>query len=167
MQKKSCSEWDGQRREEFASFTAIRCRHSTPQSAPLQLMQKHFTSCEIFCLLPIKHPRSLAFPAARVREDHLKSDLDQRSRSDKWSRSFYPKDHLKRKDQDLDQDHPKRSLSCTKDGDIQGLANPQMPGPEKMRIKSSAFPPATGMKTQLFILIFSEPGVSGLADPCT
>ena len=48
----------------------------------------------------------------RVREDHLKSDLDQRSRSDKWSRSFYPKDHLKRKDQDLDQDHPKRSLSC-------------------------------------------------------
>ena len=54
----------------------------------------------------------------RVREDHLKSDLDQRSRSDKWSRSFYPKDHLKRKDQDLDQDHPKRSLSCTKDGDI-------------------------------------------------
>ena len=55
---------------------------------------------------------------SRVREDHLKSDLDQRSRSDKWSRSFYPKDHLKRKDQDLDQDHPKRSLSCTKDGDI-------------------------------------------------
>ena len=49
---------------------------------------------------------------SRVREDHLKSDLDQRSRSDKWSRSFYPKDHLKRKDQDLDQDHPKRSLSC-------------------------------------------------------
>ena len=54
----------------------------------------------------------------RVREDHWKSDLDQRSRSDKWSRSLNQKDHLKRKDQDIDQDHPKRSLSCAKDGDI-------------------------------------------------
>ena len=66
-------------------------------------------------ILSFLHP---AKEQCRVREDHLKSDLDQRSRSDKWSRSFYPKDHLKRKDQDLDQDHPKRSLSCTKDGDI-------------------------------------------------
>ena len=60
----------------------------------------------------------LCYDSSRAREDHLKSDLDQRSRSEKWSRSFFPKDHLKRKDQDLDQDHLKRSLSCTEDGDI-------------------------------------------------
>ena len=59
-----------------------------------------------------KHFALIWLIESRVREDHLRSDLDQRSRSDKWSRSFFPKDHFKRKDQDLDQDHPKRSLSC-------------------------------------------------------
>ena len=50
--------------------------------------------------------------------------------------------------------------------DIQGSANPRTPGSEKMRMKSCVLLPAAGRKTQLFILIFSEPGVRGLADPC-
>ena len=49
---------------------------------------------------------------------------------------------------------------------LQGSANPRTPGSEKMRMKSCVLLPAAGRKTQLFILIFSEPGVRGLADPC-
>ena len=49
---------------------------------------------------------------------------------------------------------------------LQGSANPRTPGSEKMRIKSCVLLPAAGRKTQLFILIFSEPGVRGLAYPC-
>ena len=51
--------------------------------------------------------------------------------------------------------------------EVQGSANPRTPGSETMRIKSCAFLPAAGRRTQLFILIFSEPGVRGLADLCT
>ena len=36
-----------------------------------------------------------------------------------------------------------------------------------MRIKSCVLLPAAGRRTQIFILLFSEPGVCGFADPCT
>ena len=49
---------------------------------------------------------------------------------------------------------------------LQGSANPQTPGSENKRIKICDFPPAAGRRTQLFHLIFSEPGVCGFADPC-
>ena len=50
---------------------------------------------------------------------------------------------------------------------IQGSANPRTPGSVNMRIKSCVLLPSAGRKTQLFILIFTEPGICGLADPCT
>ena len=50
---------------------------------------------------------------------------------------------------------------------LQGSANPRTPGSEDMRIKSCVFLPAAGRRGQLVILIFSESGVCGLADPCT
>ena len=80
-------------------------------SLPTARSGNHFPQCT-------RGDCKLGAVSSRVREDHLKSDLDQRSRSDKWSRSFFPKDHLKREDQDRDQDHLKRSLCCTKDRDI-------------------------------------------------
>ena len=49
---------------------------------------------------------------------------------------------------------------------IQGSANPRTPGSVNMRIKSCVLLPSAGRKTQLFILIFMEPGICGLADPC-
>ena len=49
---------------------------------------------------------------------------------------------------------------------LQGSANPQTPGSEDKRIKSCVLLPAAGRRTQLFHLIFSEPGVGGFADPC-
>ena len=49
---------------------------------------------------------------------------------------------------------------------VQGSANPQTPGSENKRIKSCVLLPAAGRRTQLFHLIFSEPGVCGFADPC-
>ena len=87
----------------------------SPRKVPLNLSHDTAPTSHLGMWL---HLVQWEWDSYRAREDHIKSDLDQRSRSDKWSRSFYPKDHLKRKDQDLDQDHPKRSLSCTKDGDI-------------------------------------------------
>ena len=51
--------------------------------------------------------------------------------------------------------------------DVQGSANPQTPGLKNKRIKSCVLLPAAGRRTQLFHLIFSEPGVCGSADPCT
>ena len=50
---------------------------------------------------------------------------------------------------------------------IQGSANPQTPGSENKRIKSCVFLPAAGRRTQLFQLIFTEPGVCIFADPCS
>ena len=50
---------------------------------------------------------------------------------------------------------------------VQGSANPQTPGSEKMRWKSCVLLPAAGRRTQLFILLFSEPGVCGFAEPCS
>ena len=50
---------------------------------------------------------------------------------------------------------------------IQGSANPQTPGSENKRKKNCVLLPAAGRRTQLFHLIFSEPGVCGFADPCT
>ena len=50
---------------------------------------------------------------------------------------------------------------------IQGLANPRTPGSENMRVKSCVLLPTAGRRMQLFILIFSEPGVRGLADLCS
>ena len=52
-------------------------------------------------------------------------------------------------------------------GGVQRSANPQTPGSENKRIKSCVLLPAAGIRTQLFHLIFSEPGVYGFADPCT
>ena len=49
---------------------------------------------------------------------------------------------------------------------IQGSSNPQTPGSENKRIKICVLLPAAGRRTQLFHLIFSEPGVCGFADPC-
>ena len=61
----------------------------------------------------------------------------------------------------------KRARSVSKqEADIQGSANPQTPGSENKRIKSCLLLPATGRKTQLFHLIFTEPGVCRFADPC-
>ena len=53
---------------------------------------------------------------------------------------------------------------CT---ELQGWANPQTPGSKNKRIKSWFLLPAAGRRTQLFHLIFKEPGVCGFADPCT
>ena len=50
---------------------------------------------------------------------------------------------------------------------VQGSANPQTPGSKNKRIKSCVRLPAAGRRTQLFILIFTEPGVCGFAKPCT
>ena len=50
---------------------------------------------------------------------------------------------------------------------VQGSANPQTPGSENKRIKSCVLLPAAGRRTQIFILLFSEPGVCRFADPCT
>ena len=49
---------------------------------------------------------------------------------------------------------------------IQGSANPQTPGSENKRWKSCVLLPVAGRRTQLFYLIFTEPGVCGFADPC-
>ena len=49
---------------------------------------------------------------------------------------------------------------------LQGSANPQTPGSENKRIKSCVLLPAAGRRTQLFHLIFTEPGVCGFAEPC-
>ena len=49
---------------------------------------------------------------------------------------------------------------------IQGSANPQTPGSENKRKKNCVLLPAAGRRTQLFHLIFSEPGVCGFADLC-
>ena len=48
---------------------------------------------------------------SRVVKDHFLEDLDQRSRSKKWSRSIASKDHLKIIDLDQRSDHFKRSFS--------------------------------------------------------
>ena len=50
---------------------------------------------------------------------------------------------------------------------VQGSANPQTPGSENKRIKSCVLLPATVRRTQLFILLFLEPGVCGFANSCT
>ena len=49
---------------------------------------------------------------------------------------------------------------------VQGSANPRGPGSVKMRWTSCVILPAAGWRTQLFILLFSQPGTRGLADPC-
>ena len=49
---------------------------------------------------------------------------------------------------------------------LQGSANPQTPGSENKRIKSCVLLPAAGRRTQLFHLIFTEPGVCGFAELC-
>ena len=53
------------------------------------------------------------------------------------------------------------------DTSLHGSANPQIPGSENKRIKSCVLLPAAGRRTQLFHLIFTEPGPRGLADPCS
>ena len=64
-------------------------------------------------------------------------------------------------------------LSCWEFWDmsklLQGLANPRGPGSENIRIKGCVFLPAAGRRTQLFHIIFTEPGPCGLAYayPCT
>ena len=50
---------------------------------------------------------------------------------------------------------------------LQGSANPQTSGSENKRIKICVLLAAAGRRTQLFHLIFSEPGVCGFAGPCT
>ena len=49
---------------------------------------------------------------------------------------------------------------------VQGSANPLTPGSENIMIKSCVFMPVAGGRAELFILIFSGPGVCGLANPC-
>ena len=48
---------------------------------------------------------------------------------------------------------------------FQGSTNPQTSGSENMRINSCVLLLAVDRRTQLFILIFLEPEVYGLADP--
>ena len=57
-------------------------------------------------------------------------------------------------------------MPATEEIQVQGSANPRTPGSENMRAKSCVLLPAAGRRTQLFFLIFLEPGVRGLADPC-
>ena len=109
MQKNSCM-------FEFSRpLSAHWPRH--PMHSPSALTEHVSLNLARFFVRPCTAPKEPWYQS-RAREDHIKSDLDQRSRSDKWSRSFYLKDHLKWKDQDPDQDHLKRSLCCTKDGAI-------------------------------------------------
>ena len=50
---------------------------------------------------------------------------------------------------------------------LQGSANPRTPGSKNKKIKSCVLLPAAGRRMQRFILLFSEPGVHGIADPCS
>ena len=59
----------------------------------------------------------------RVVKDHFLEDLDQRSRSKKWSRSLASKDHFKIIDLDQRSDHFKRSLTILKWMLFRGVAD--------------------------------------------
>ena len=64
-------------------------------------------------------------------------------------------------------DHRQKIISHHGSGyDIQGWAKVRFPGSVNMRWKHCVVLPAAGRRTQLFHLIFSEPGVCGFADPC-
>ena len=49
---------------------------------------------------------------------------------------------------------------------VQGWPKRWTPGCVNMSLKSCVLPPAAGRRTQLFLLIFTEPGVHLLGHPC-
>ena len=49
---------------------------------------------------------------------------------------------------------------------LQGSAKKRAPGSMNEKGKNCVFLPAAGRRTQFFIIMFSELGVCGFADPC-